>query len=54
MSDSERVPGDRALLWFNVIGIAVAAGLFGTFFWNYGNGFLEFMMVLFGHEPFMP
>ena len=45
MSDSD--PGDRAMFWFNVVGISLAAGLLGTFFWFYGKGFLSLIAFLF-------
>ena len=54
MSDSERVPGDRAMFWFNVVGIAVATALLGTFFTLHGDGLLSFMQALMRPEPFMP
>ena len=54
MPDSDRVPGDRALFWFNVVGIALATGLLGTFFALYGDGLLSFMQALVKPEPFMP
>jgi len=54
MSDSERVPGDRAMFWFNVIGIAIATALLGTFFTLYGGGLMGFIQSLLQPEPFMP
>jgi len=54
MSDSEGAPGDRAMFWFNVVGIAVATALLGTFFTLYGGQMLGFVQTLMNPEPFMP
>jgi hypothetical protein len=54
MSDSDHVPGDRAMFWFNVIGIAIATALLGTFFTLYGGQLFSFMQTLMQPEPFMP
>jgi hypothetical protein len=54
MSDSESEPGDRAMLWFNVVGILIATALLGTFFTLYGGGLMAFIQTLLQPEPFMP
>jgi hypothetical protein len=54
MCDSDRVPGDRALFWFNVVGVAIATALLGTFFMLYGSQLFGFMQTLMQPEPFMP
>jgi hypothetical protein len=54
MSQSEEDHGDRAMLWFNLIGISLATALLGTFFWFYGEGFLSLLMLLFGNQGHWP
>jgi hypothetical protein len=54
MSDSDQVPGDRAMFWFNVIGIVIATALLGTFFTLYGGQLFGFVQSLTQPEPFMP
>jgi hypothetical protein len=50
MPDSEYDRGDRAMLWFNIIGISVAAVLFGLFFWYGGADLLGLLFLLFGNN----
>lgn len=47
-------PGDRAMLWFNLIGVTLAMALLGSFFWFYGNDFVGLMLHLFSPEPHWP
>jgi hypothetical protein len=54
MSDSDGEPGDRAMFWFNVVGIMIATALLGAFFTLYGGQFLGFVQSLMKPEPFMP
>ena len=46
MSESSDDPGGRAMLIFNLVGISLAVGLLGSFFWLYGDGFLGLLILL--------
>ena len=54
MSESDSDPGDRAMLWFNLIGGTIALALLGSFFFFYGERFFSFVMLMFGGGPAIP
>ena len=47
-------PEGNAMLWFNLLGLALAASLFGAFFWLYGSELAGFIMLFIGDEPVWP
>ena len=48
MSDDEQ-PGERLMFWVNLVGISLATGLLGSFFFLYGLPLLTLMTgMLFG------
>ncbi len=52
MSDSD--PDGSHMLWFNLIGLALAASLIGAFFWFYGSELFGFAMLFIDGEPVWP
>jgi hypothetical protein len=54
MSDSDDNDGDNAMFWFNLVGISVAVGLFGAFFWLYGADFFQLVISFFAPDPMLP
>lgn len=54
MSESNDDPGGRAMLIFNLVGISLAVGLLGSFFWLYGDGFLSLMIQFIAPQPMWP
>ena len=54
MSESSDDPGGLAMLIFNLVGISLAGGLLGTFFWLYGDGFLGLMALFLAPQPMWP
>ncbi len=47
-------PEGKAMLWFNLLGLLLAACLFGAFFWLYGSELFGFVMLFIGDEPIWP
>ena len=48
---SEQQPGDRAMFWFNVVGIGAATLLLGAFVFFFGTDFFSLIWVLLHGGP---